>query len=1008
MARTTNRLGAATLALVVLLIGCATARADWTRAVFPGPANAHWPHTTVVAAGSAGDGVLVAAVGSHGIFTSSGGGSWSLAGTGPTSPVSAMASSLDGRTLYAAAFDDASLMNVPAGFWRSVDGGTNWHQRVEPLAAPAFRLAVDPRDAQVVYALGQELRRSTDGGASWATVPGPAAIDVAVDPRDGSLWIVRAGGQEVLHSVDLGGTWMPVDGGCPAPCEYLAIRLPPSAPGVIYTAGYGGTTTLSGIVARSVDGGMTFQAMLTQAAFRPATLTSTPDASSVAAVGADQIAVSHDRGSTWRTTPLAISLEIPVRSAAIDPDDPLTVALGMLRFFSIPGGSPGAPADVFVFRDTAVPAQVRVTRGIAEHTAYGVALRQDRPDTVYAASDAVGAARSGNGAQSFVAASGLAGNGLERSALTVAPDHGRPGRVYLGTFAGVWMSTDDGVTYTPTSLDHGAIDALAVAADGTVYAGAYDGGLWRSDDAGATWIEFGSNLPDRSVNAIAVTSPPANIVYVGITTGGAYYSADRGEHMFPAFLPYRWVNAIAVDPEDPNVVYAAVCNLSTGGLVLRVRLPGWQWQRAAAGPQSLCLNALVVDPADSHLVYAAAGDTGVWASSDAGDSWYQLSRGATERTQFSLAMTPDGNTLHAGGKSGVRSYRFAADLFADVTVSPGTPTVGDRVTYDVVFANAGPDDASNVVGVLTLPPGVSAAAGFATEHCSSVDGHVITCRLGAVAAGDGLELTLGLPAPQTPGTIAASATVTGSRPDPEPGDEAATASLTVAAKPVAAGQLDTAAPTSLSLAGPRGKPDPLARRFHLGRTLVLGWGAADTGSGIASYDVRVRTAGVRSSAGPYRIWQSATTRTSATYTAPLGSTVCFGLRARDGAGNVSGWTGDRCTAVPLAARQLSRHGRWTTSGTTLTARAAGATLELAAARARRLALVVNRCPGCGSLTVSFAGRRLAVVNLSAAKRARGVLIQLPPFPGERRGTVTVRVRSSGRPVTIAALGVSAR
>ena len=59
------------------------------------------------------------------------------------------------------------------------------------------------------------------------------------------------------------------------------------------------------------------------------------------------------------------------------------------------------------------------------------------------------------------------------------------------------------------------------------------------------------------------------------------------------------------------------------------------------------------------------------------------------------------------------------------------------------------------------------------------------------------------------------------------------------------------------------------------------WSGQDAASGIANFDVYVSADG-----GPYALWQTATTETSADYSGTVGHTYSFYSRARDNAGNV--------------------------------------------------------------------------------------------------------------------------
>ena len=105
--------------------------------------------------------------------------------------------------------------------------------------------------------------------------------------------------------------------------------------------------------------------------------------------------------------------------------------------------------------------------------------------------------------------------------------------------------------------------------------------------------------------------------------------------------------------------------------------------------------------------------------------------------------------------------------------------------------------------------------------------------------------------------------------------------------------------------------------------------------------------------------------TSGTFTGRAGTTYCFRARSTAASGAVSDWSAPACTAIPVddgaldafgAWQGLARHDRFMNTVTQATRR--GASLALTEVRATRLALVVTRCPRCGSVDVYFRGRRL--------------------------------------------------
>jgi hypothetical protein len=94
----------------------------------------------------------------------------------------------------------------------------------------------------------------------------------------------------------------------------------------------------------------------------------------------------------------------------------------------------------------------------------------------------------------------------------------RDSTVYLSTAAGVFISSDFGVSWFPISngLENHSVTALAVTGK-TLLAGTADGGVYVSADNGLHWRPANAGLPVLSIRSIATDGQD---VFAGTTSSG--------------------------------------------------------------------------------------------------------------------------------------------------------------------------------------------------------------------------------------------------------------------------------------------------------------------------------------------------------------------------------------------------------------------------------------------------------------------------------------------------------
>jgi photosystem II stability/assembly factor-like uncharacterized protein len=165
----------------------------------------------------------------------------------------------------------------PARVFRSEDGGRTWAEAQTRMTADCPRilhtrvtcLAGDPAESGLLWA-GVEidgLHRSADGGRSWQPVgTGLSSRDIhalaVVPARDGRAAEARprrllaATNNDLNLSTDDGQTWRPLEVRKALPWSYCrALAQPCGAPDVVLLGMGDGPPGAAGSVARSVDGG---------------------------------------------------------------------------------------------------------------------------------------------------------------------------------------------------------------------------------------------------------------------------------------------------------------------------------------------------------------------------------------------------------------------------------------------------------------------------------------------------------------------------------------------------------------------------------------------------------------------------------------------------------------------------------------------------------------------------------------------------------------------------------
>ncbi len=200
------------------------------------------------------------------------------------------------------------------------------------------------------------------------------------------------------------------------------------------------------------------------------------------------------------------------------------------------------------------------------------------------------------------------------------------------------------------------------------YIGFDDGGVWRSTDYGSTWVPLFDHEPTGAIGAIAVAPSDPNVIYVGTGAGiirpdlavgdGIYKSTDAGKTWVHLGLrDSQMIAMIDVDPTDPNRLFVAALghpygpNAERG--IFRSTDGGQSFEKVLYKDDYTSANDVRIDPRNPSTVYAAlwvqqqafveggAFDRpggGIFKSVDGGTTWKPLTDGLPSVVEANLAI----------------------------------------------------------------------------------------------------------------------------------------------------------------------------------------------------------------------------------------------------------------------------------------------------------------------------------------------------------------------------------
>ena len=528
--------------------------------------------------------------------------------------------------------------------------------------ALSVQLAAAREDEADKPAAKDPLSSDTFKGLQFRSI-GPAVTsgrvaDIAVDPRNRSVYFVAAASGGVWKTMNAGTTFAPVFDG-EGSYSIGCVAIDPRNPSIVWvgTGEYNSQRSVSygDGVYRSEDGGNSWENVGLKSSEHIGKIVIDPRNSSVAYVaaqgplwgpGGDRgLYKTTDAGKTWVLV-LKISENTGVNDIVMDPRDPdVLIAAAYQRrrhvWTLIDGGSEGA-----LYKSTDAGASwKKLTRGIPDEDKgrIGLAISPSHPDTVYAvielANGKGGFFRSTDRGESWEKRSDYVA-GAPQYYNRIFCDPADPDRVY-SMDVNLKVTDDGGKTFRNLGEKSKHVDNHVLwvdPVDTDHYLDGCDGGVYESFDRGQTWA-FKSNLPITQFYRVDVDyAEPFYNVYGGTQDNFSLGGPSRTISA-TGIQNADWIVSATgdgfvsrIDPRDPNTVYS---ESQYGGLVRFDKksgeLMGIQ-PREAAGESPYRWNwdsPLIISPHSHTRLYFAANF--LFRSDDRGNTWKKVSPDLTRR-----------------------------------------------------------------------------------------------------------------------------------------------------------------------------------------------------------------------------------------------------------------------------------------------------------------------------------------------------------------------------------------
>ena len=305
-------------------------------------------------------------------------------------------------------------------------------------------------------------------------------------------------------------------------------------------------------------------------------------------------------------------------------------------------------------------------------------------------------------------------------------------------WAGVFISTDSGRTWRPSNQDidtragesGDAIPVFCLTIDphnnDIIWIGTQNvRGIFRSNDAGQTWVEKDNGIVERegiTFRGFAVDPRSSDVVYAAAelasfawssqgqtgrefdkTKGVVYKTVDGGENWAAVWRGNNLARYVWINPSNPDVLYVSTgifdreaansdnaTNKPGGEGVLKSTDGGQTWQSVNTGLRNLYVGTLFMHPDNPDVLLAGTGNNaypdggGIYLTTNGGTSWQEvLANENINAVEFSPANP---NIAYAGSAVAIYRSEDRGNTWRKVSIgTEGWGAPGVRAGFPIDF-----------------------------------------------------------------------------------------------------------------------------------------------------------------------------------------------------------------------------------------------------------------------------------------------------------------------------------